>query len=157
MSTKEARKKCFVAYVNLEKEGEAIDMCVENNLLKHYDEAVNNCYEACEGTSGEYNGEKCGCIDAQVLNELRELKAYREAEEQRLLLRLPCKVGDTVWFIRNKEIIKTMVEKIGVKKSGVYIKLDCNAMYETSCSSIGKTVFLTKAEAEAALTKRKGV
>lgn len=66
----------------------------------------------------------------------------------------PVTVGQTVWFIRDYRhdaIIETTVEKIVVKHGGLYIKLACNAMYETSCKSIGKTVFLTKAEAEQAL------
>lgn len=65
----------------------------------------------------------------------------------------PCKVGETVWFIRNGKIIETKVDKIVLKYRGLYIKLDCNSMYETSCNSIGKTVFLTKEEAEKALRK----
>ena len=55
----------------------------------------------------------------------------------------PCKVGQTVWFIRNKEIIETCVEKIILKQGGLYI--------ETTCNSIGKTVFLTKDQAEQTL------
>ena len=65
-------------------------------------------------------------------------------------IRPPCKVGQTVWFIRNKKIIETEVEKIVLKNKGLYLKLGCNAMYETSCNSIGKTVFLTPEEAEKA-------
>ena len=72
----------------------------------------------------------------------------------------PCKVGDTVWFVRpldsKKEITETTIEKMVVKGSGVYMKLACNAMYETSCNSIGKTVFLTREEAEAALAGEGG-
>ena len=30
---------------------------------------------------------------------LQELKEYRDLEEQGLLLKLPCKIGDTVWII----------------------------------------------------------
>lgn len=70
----------------------------------------------------------------------------------------PCKVGDTVWFIRKDykvEIIETAVEKVILKHGGLYIKLCCNSMYETTCNSIGKTVFLTKEEAEQALKERK--
>lgn len=66
----------------------------------------------------------------------------------------PVTVGQTVWFIRDYRhdaIIETTVEKIVVKHGGLYIKLACNAMYETSCKSIGKTVFLTRVEAEQAL------
>lgn len=67
---------------------------------------------------------------------------------------LPCKVGQTVWFIRDEKIIETKVEKIVLKNKGVYLKLGCNAMYETSCNSIDKTVFLTKEEAEQKLKER---
>lgn len=69
----------------------------------------------------------------------------------------PCKVGDIVWFVRNigdksrEKITETSIEKVVLKKTGLYIKLDCNSMYETSCNSIGKTVFLTKSQAEEAL------
>ena len=69
----------------------------------------------------------------------------------------PCKVGQTVWFIRKdikSEIVETNVEKIVLKQGGLYIKLGCNSMYETTCNSIGKTVFLSREEAEAALAER---
>lgn len=63
----------------------------------------------------------------------------------------PCKVGDVVWFIRNGKIIETTVDKIVLKHRGLHLKLSCNSMYETSCNSIGKTVFLSREKAEAAL------
>ena len=69
----------------------------------------------------------------------------------------PCRVGQKVWFIRKDykiEIIETAVEKVILKHGGLYIKLCCNSMYETTCNSIGKTVFLTKEEAEQALKER---
>ena len=64
-----------------------------------------------------------------------------------------CKVGQPVWFIRNGKIIETIVEKIVLKEKGLYLKLECNAMYETSCNSIGKTVFFDPKEAEKSLKK----
>lgn len=64
---------------------------------------------------------------------------------------LPCNIGKTAYFIRNNKIIETSVEKIVIKKNGTYLKLSCNAMYETSCKSIGKTVFFDREEAEKAL------
>ena len=83
------------------------------------------------------------------------LHEWAKAEQEGRLVVLPCKVGDTVWFVRpldsKKEITETTIEKMVVKGSGVYMKLACNAMYETSCNSIGKTVFLTREEAETAL------
>ncbi len=69
----------------------------------------------------------------------------------------PVEIGQTVWFIRKDykvEIIETAVEKVILKHGGLYIKLCCNSMYETTCNSIGKTVFLTKEQAEQALKER---
>lgn len=63
----------------------------------------------------------------------------------------PYKVGQIVWRIRNGKIEETTVEKIVLKDKGLYLKLLCNSFYETSCRSVGKTVFLTKEEAEAKL------
>jgi hypothetical protein len=59
---------------------------------------------------------------------------------------LPCRLGQKVWFVKDrnkKEIVETSVEKIILKSGGWYIKLACNSMYETSCRSIGKTVFFS--------------
>lgn len=67
---------------------------------------------------------------------------------------LSCKVGTPVFFLRDQNIIETSVEKIIFKGNGCYIKLKCNAMYETSCQSIGKTVFFTREAAEKALAER---
>ncbi len=69
-------------------------------------------------------------------------------------LRLPCKVGDICWLIANNGIIKTAVEKIVAKEKGLYLKLSCNSLYETTCRSIGKNVFFTYGEAEKALKER---
>ena len=95
-----------------------------------------------------------------TIEALKFYEKYKQLEEQGLLLRLPCNVGYTVWFIRKSygipELIETKIEKIGIMQRGMYIKLYCNAMYETSCNSIGKTVFLTREEAEQALEKMKG-
>lgn len=68
---------------------------------------------------------------------------------------LPCNIGKTVYFIRNGKIIETVVEKIVIKKTGTYLKLSCNAMYETSCKSIGKTVFFDRKEAEKSMERMK--
>ena len=68
----------------------------------------------------------------------------------------PCKVGQIVWLIRNGKIEETTVEKIVLKDGGLYLKLLCDAFYETTCRSIGKTVFLAREEAEKALERSKG-
>lgn len=65
----------------------------------------------------------------------------------------PCEVGQKVWFNRGDQIIETFVEKVVLKQGGVYLKLGCNAMYETSSRSIGKTVFLSESTAKQSLSK----
>ena len=72
-------------------------------------------------------------------------------DEKSEYVHLPCKVGDSCWFIRNNKIIKTTIEKIVLKEKGLYLKFSCNSLYETTCRSIGKTVFFTYEEAEKVL------
>ena len=69
---------------------------------------------------------------------------------------LPCKVGDTVYVIENNEIIEDFVDQIGI---GYYC--DGENIYQMDgiktdwyFSDIGKTVFLTREEAERALKER---
>lgn len=101
-------------------------------------------------------------VRGQVLNyyyayheALDRLADYEDAEEQGKLIVLPCNVGDQVWFIRPLQqkptIEETTIEKVGVRKRGMFIKLSCNSIYETSTSAIGKSVFFSREEAEKAL------
>lgn len=91
--------------------------------------------------------------------------AQSEASEMPTIdaLVLPCKIGAPVWFVGTNNInrlkagvIETTVEKLVLKSGGIYMKLACNAMYETSCRSIGKSVFFSREEAEAALARMDG-
>lgn len=56
----------------------------ENELAEHYKEA---------GNEYGYKGK------SKLVEYLKELKTYKDAEEQRLLLRLPCKAGGKVYVI----------------------------------------------------------
>lgn len=63
-----------------------------------------------------------------------------------------CMPDTPVWFIRvsngTPKLIETYIEKLIFKTAGgIYIKLACNAMYETSIKSVGKTVFFNEADA----------
>ena len=74
------------------------------------------------------------------------------AEEQGLLLRLPCKVGDTVWriIISDNYIMPCNVEEF-VYSNSLYIAVReelFNTRRGLNINEIGKTVFLTRAEAE---------
>ena len=96
----------------------------------------------------------------EMQDAINKLADYEDKEEQGLLVELPCKVGDKVWFIRTSsgkpELVETEIEKVVLKKRGMYVQLSCNSFYETTCNSIDKTVFFTEAEAEEALAKMGG-
>ena len=81
---------------------------------------------------------------------LQELKEYRDLEEQGLLLKLPCKVDDTLYFVsRNKIIEEFIVLKITYQdKFIITFRDESNDIGNVSEKYIGKTVFLTKEEAE---------
>lgn len=86
-------------------------------------------------------------------NVFNKLCDYEDAEEQGLLLRLPCKVGDTLWWTNaygdlcSSEVNSMFIEK-GI--DGIVIEtFICNI----AGKEIGKTVFFTKEEAEQALAK----
>lgn len=93
----------------------------------------------------------CEDIDDGIQMCYTGYKGCENFKDKDRFIELPCAVGDTVWFKRNGIIIETYVEKIVLKHRGLYLKLECNAVYETTVNSIGKTVFLTKEGAEKAL------
>lgn len=99
-----------------------------------------------------------------AMAELREkLKDYEDLEEQGRLVKLPCKVGDTVYCIENKEIYTCIVEKTSISRNnGAWVEIsfpkemqDIVAI-EYNSNDIGETVFLTKSEAEAKLKELRG-
>ena len=84
---------------------------------------------------------------------LRKLAEYEDAEEQALLLRLPCKVGDTVWKVNkaSKKITSHKVIKFEIEKSdknGFTMQIWFDNYNFCFYSHFGKTVFLTQSEAE---------
>ena len=86
--------------------------------------------------------------DEEILERLAELE---DEIENGTLVELPCKVGDTIYevFKNHKPpfIQQTKVEKIIITEKGLKLKLARNSVYETAISSLGKTLFLTEAEA----------
>lgn len=80
--------------------------------------------------------------DTSEVERLREL--YKADKEGRVLI-LPCKVGDTVYAADAAPVIP-----LRVKELAFYLKGEDGGDYER-VSNIGKTVFLTREEAEKAL------
>ena len=110
----------------------------------------------------------------QIAEWLEELKAYKDTEEQGLLLRLLCKVGDVVYHEKPYVSIHTGIQAyqitnimISQNKKGVWTKKYramlllngkiIDSQLNFSFDEIGKTVFLTKEKAEQALAEMKGV
>ena len=62
----------------------------------------------------------------------------------------PVELGQRVYMVRayTNEVELATVDKLIYKSGRTFMQLSCNAMYETSCRSIGKTVFLSREEAE---------
>lgn len=101
----------------------------------------------------------CEEIDAVY----RKLKDYEDLEEQGRLLKLPCKVGDTVYaigFNNNKPIIyESVVLSILITEKEIAFNVKVNEFginSQLNQSMFGKTVFLTKSEAEAKLKELRG-
>lgn len=97
------------------------------------------------------------CDKCIVGNALDKLTEYEDAEEQGLLLRLPCKVGDTVYApLPNNEISIRKVRTIDIGGSYidfllVYAGDDEEFIGERfllPINDFGETVFLTREEAE---------
>lgn len=99
----------------------------------------------------EKNGE-IATLDKCILMGMEELKQYRIAKEQGLLLRLPCKVGDVVYILTPKknDYIETNIKRIVVYDNDIEI-VTCICV--RNIKEIGKTVFLTKEEAVQALER----
>ena len=92
-----------------------------------------------------------------AMADLREkLKYYEDAEEQGLLLRLPCKVGDIVYVPTRNFISKLEITEVIHCKNGTYFQwMLLSGIYPSlngfTERKIGNEVFLTKSEAEAKL------
>ena len=105
-----------------------------------------------DGTHAAADNLPCGENSYEYKGLLLEtLGKYEDAEEQGLLLRLPCKVGDTVWriIIPDNYIMSCDVEEFVYSNSlNIIIRGLFNIRRGLNINEIGKTVFLTKAEAE---------
>lgn len=96
-------------------------------------------------------GERAKC----TLAERERLAELEDEIERGTLVELPCNVGDTVYEVFKNHIPpfiqRTKIEKITITEKGLRLKLSRNSVYDTSISSLGKTLFLTEEEARKAL------
>lgn len=92
-----------------------------------------------------------------VTNILDRLADYEDAEEQGLFVRLPCKVGDTVYALDEVMEVDVVHEiNYGRTSNGdLRLLFLCEMGVSFYDNDVGKTVFLKREEAEAALANEK--
>lgn len=98
--------------------------------------------------------------DTSKAERIRELL---KADKDGRLVVLPCKVGDTIYYTREGRAI---VEPIKVRTFFVgdptrrgeilHLRMIRTDMFDVSMDALGKTVFLTREEAERALQEMEG-
>lgn len=95
--------------------------------------------------------------DTVLLEMYDKLKEYEDLEEQGLLIRLPCKVGTKELYIIDEyeEIYYLDADEVTIKRFPTGTIIFEYDSYELEYKDFGKTVFLTKEEAERALEERK--
>lgn len=103
----------------------------------------------------------CEPDDEEIEEVYHKLKEYEDLEEQNRFIKLPCKVGDTVYVPTRDFISELRITHIIISKNNTFLRWMLNAgIYPNldgfSVDKIGKTVFLTKSEAEAKLKELRG-
>lgn len=113
---------------------------------------------------------------------IEKLAEYEDLEEQGLLPKFPCKIGDTLYFIgdecdiceedydhcqcyckkdyKKKKVLATKAKQFRITEKGIRVT-DTDAIsysreHNFHAKDFGKTVFLTQAKAEDALQKEYG-
>lgn len=82
---------------------------------------------------------------------IEKLSTYEDLEEQGLLVRLPCKIGDDLYCIVNGEVKKLKVHSFGVPDfeiTDIEFKYVDGFKIVRFVGELGKTVFITREEAE---------
>ena len=87
--------------------------------------------------------------EESVYKALEKLAHYEDLEEVGRLITLPCNIGDTMWRVVEMSTGKTPT---AIKKFVRVVTLTENNAFDIS-RKFGKTVFLTKAEAERKLAE----
>lgn len=130
------------------------------------------CFEKCDGLGASSKCDNCEITTGAC----EKLGMYEDLEEQGRLVKLPCKVGDTVWVVTSPlnvfddieydddmkdEVYESYVSSVSFYECGEQYRIYAKATnhfigaYFRECD-FGKTVFLTKSEAEAKLKELRG-
>lgn len=117
------------------------------------------CYETVKSSMAYYVGTLDGA-KVKIQNRLRELA---EADKDGRVVVLPCKVGETVYFVNGKQILEFAVVGYAVDETGIswvhseHVDKIGNTNERTfSPDRFGKNTFFTREEAEKALQEMEG-
>lgn len=104
----------------------------------------NKCYhnKVCLDSANYKNAEKCS-----------------QFKDKSLIVELPCRVWDTVYYIKTLQdgnftrvVSGEKVKQIAINSYGIFLVVDyCHTL---DCRDFNKTIFLTREEAEQALKER---
>jgi hypothetical protein len=146
-----------------------------NGLCSEEGIECTNCHYANEAFLKLAEYENVGLQPEHIDSIIEQLLGYLDAEQAGLLIELPCKVGDTVYFITKefdivKGISREWSRSLQRKVIDEYIVTEIrgnkyNPLWYMASSErcvhrdfhpteIGKTVFLTREEAEKALEEQ---
>lgn len=132
-----------------------------------------NCVKGC-GSNCKYGFQYCRKEDWEncetIADVIDKLAYYEDLEEQSRLIKLPCKVGDTVWdndcgrpctytitAFSFGECEEYICEPVTTKEVVFYYENSSGSITGSFAESeIGKSVFLNKSEAEAKLKELRG-
>lgn len=119
------------------------------------------CLERCGGLETPEKCYECD-FDYAVCKKLGE---YEDLEEQGRLVKLPCKVGDVVYYVCNNRVMSSevlsVIYHVEAENHGVFIRERLTVDFEgipaeIDFNTIGKTIFLTRDKAEAKLKELRG-
>lgn len=118
--------------------------------LKEYEDAglsPQACVEAKEIEAG---------LSAEDYSIHRMVELMRADKDGRLVVLPHCKLGDTVYWLHDKKITECRVYRIQESTKGVQIAIKSTVSHGVfSVDYFGKSIFLTREEAEKALEGRK--
>jgi hypothetical protein len=152
---------------------------IEKGAVMNIDEVINGwTFEETIKTAKSLMEAETNMFKWDVIRHLRnfaeayreQLKEYQRLEEQGRLIKLPCKVGDTVWdndcgrpcaytitAFSFGECEEYICEPVTTKEVVFYYANSSGSITGSFAESeIGKTVFFTKSEAEAKLKELRG-
>ena len=139
-----------------------------NDEMTEFKKFIEIALEEKKKTKGGYSQSVYDIYEDEELYQMADkLADYEDTEEQGLLLRLPCKVGDTVYLIAHitcesrKKPLKCTVDEFTIDhKNSCYAVLNGCANYYAlrrfkaiNIRDFGRIVFFTREAAEQALSK----